>query len=198
MPVPKPEGGESQNDYVGRCMSWANGEHPDMPQEQQLAMCYTTFRGAAKEELRTRIAKDARAVQEACSRYEGMAQTDRVAKATTSFDAAHLHGFEVDSRGDGETGEPVAVGPGTVEPHTHKIKAFQVQSSGGHTHELSRLAKDVHGKRRPKAEEDPGLAAQPYKDFNGCVAHMKAKKGLTDAQAAQVCSVAVAKGLIKK
>ena len=44
--VPKPAGGESQSDYIARCAQWAASEHPEMHQDQRLAMCYSTYRDA--------------------------------------------------------------------------------------------------------------------------------------------------------
>jgi hypothetical protein len=40
MPIPKPESRETQNDYVGRCMSAISGEYE---QEQAVAICISTY-----------------------------------------------------------------------------------------------------------------------------------------------------------
>ena len=40
MPIPKPEGRETQNDFVGRCVSAINEEYP---QEQAVAICISTY-----------------------------------------------------------------------------------------------------------------------------------------------------------
>jgi hypothetical protein len=40
MPIPKPTAAESQNDYVGRCMSEISGEYP---QDQAVAICISTY-----------------------------------------------------------------------------------------------------------------------------------------------------------
>ena len=40
MPIPSPSNAETQNDYVGRCMSEITGEYP---QEQALAICISTY-----------------------------------------------------------------------------------------------------------------------------------------------------------
>ena len=40
MPIPSPSNAETQNDYVGRCMSEISGEYP---QEQALAICISTY-----------------------------------------------------------------------------------------------------------------------------------------------------------
>lgn len=42
MPIPKPTGTESEDEYVSRCMSEINSEYPD--EEQRAAICYNTFR----------------------------------------------------------------------------------------------------------------------------------------------------------
>ena len=41
MPIPKPTAAETQNDYMGRCMSEIGGEYP---QDQALAICISTYR----------------------------------------------------------------------------------------------------------------------------------------------------------
>ena len=41
MPIPNPKGGETQDQFVGRCMSAIGGEYP---QDQALAICYNKFR----------------------------------------------------------------------------------------------------------------------------------------------------------
>ena len=41
MPLPTPSG-ESQQEFISRCMSELQGEFPD--QEQRLAVCYTQWR----------------------------------------------------------------------------------------------------------------------------------------------------------
>ena len=40
MPIPTPSASETQNDYVGRCMSEISGEYE---QEQGLAICISTY-----------------------------------------------------------------------------------------------------------------------------------------------------------
>lgn len=40
MPIPKPSSSESQNDYVGRCMSEISGEYE---QDQAVAICISTY-----------------------------------------------------------------------------------------------------------------------------------------------------------
>lgn len=42
--LPSPSGGESQDKFIGRCMSWMDDNESDRPQDQQLAMCFDKFR----------------------------------------------------------------------------------------------------------------------------------------------------------
>ena len=61
MPAPNPKGGEKQNAYIERCMSWAADEHSEMDQDQQLAMCFSTYReGKGVEMTKSEIAKQLR------------------------------------------------------------------------------------------------------------------------------------------
>ena len=46
MPLPEPEGGESQGDFMGRCMSAVADEFPD--QQQRLAVCFRQFRSKTR------------------------------------------------------------------------------------------------------------------------------------------------------
>ena len=41
MPIPAKESGETEENYIGRCMSEIGSEYP---QEQALAICYSKFR----------------------------------------------------------------------------------------------------------------------------------------------------------
>ena len=41
--IPKPEGGESEQEFIGRCMSDLKDEFPD--QQQRLAVCYKSWNG---------------------------------------------------------------------------------------------------------------------------------------------------------
>ncbi len=58
MPVPKPSGGESQDDYISRCVSWADDEHPEMDEDQRLAMCFDTYRGGKEKSTKAEILKE--------------------------------------------------------------------------------------------------------------------------------------------
>jgi hypothetical protein len=49
MPIPKPTAAESQNDYVGRCMSEISGEYP---QDQAVAICISTYRRDSMKKIK--------------------------------------------------------------------------------------------------------------------------------------------------
>ena len=54
MPIPKPTAAETQNDYVGRCMSEIKGEYE---QDQAVAICINTYeRGTMSKSTEQRIA----------------------------------------------------------------------------------------------------------------------------------------------
>ncbi len=50
MPVPKPEAGESERDYISRCEKFMHEENESKPEaekrsnEQMSAICYSTWR----------------------------------------------------------------------------------------------------------------------------------------------------------
>ena len=53
MPIPKPTAAETQNDYVGRCMSEIKGEYE---QDQAVAICINTYeRGSMSKSTEQRI-----------------------------------------------------------------------------------------------------------------------------------------------
>lgn len=64
MPIPNKKSGESENDYIGRCMSAIGNEYP---QEQALAICYGKFR----ENMSTE-SKIANKINEFKKDYEGI------------------------------------------------------------------------------------------------------------------------------
>lgn len=41
---PEPNPGESQSDFVGRCIPYVKKEHPEWPQDQVVAVCYSIYR----------------------------------------------------------------------------------------------------------------------------------------------------------
>jgi len=44
MPVPKPNVGEKQNEFVSRCIKELSHADPNRPHEQIIAICYSTWR----------------------------------------------------------------------------------------------------------------------------------------------------------
>lgn len=44
MPVPKPRSGETQDDFISRCVSWLADDSPDMPNKQRVAICFSQWR----------------------------------------------------------------------------------------------------------------------------------------------------------
>ena len=44
MPVPKPNPGEQQDDFISRCVSWLADDSPDMPNKQRVAICFSQWR----------------------------------------------------------------------------------------------------------------------------------------------------------
>lgn len=50
MPLPKPKPGESQNDFIGRCVSDAVMVNEFPRQDQRLIICYVQFRGKNKKQ----------------------------------------------------------------------------------------------------------------------------------------------------
>lgn len=50
MPIPKPKGGEGENEYVSRCMQEIGGEYDD--NTQAVAICYATYRQGEMSKLR--------------------------------------------------------------------------------------------------------------------------------------------------
>ena len=52
MPIPKPRGGESKNEYISRCMGddTMNSEYKD--ERQRAAVCYTTYEETKLNEIK--------------------------------------------------------------------------------------------------------------------------------------------------
>lgn len=44
MPVPEPQSGETQSDFISRCMSQLADEDPQRPNQQRLAICFSQWR----------------------------------------------------------------------------------------------------------------------------------------------------------
>lgn len=54
MPIPEPTSGETQNDFVSRCISQLAEEDPEIPQDQAVAICFDTFRRTKGESKMTK------------------------------------------------------------------------------------------------------------------------------------------------
>lgn len=52
MPIPKPNSGESESDFVGRCMSEIGNEYD---QDQAVAICFNTYRTEKAEAMEKNI-----------------------------------------------------------------------------------------------------------------------------------------------
>lgn len=50
MPIPSPQKGESEQDFMGRCISFVKGEDTKRPNDQIVAICGTKWRGKEKQE----------------------------------------------------------------------------------------------------------------------------------------------------
>ena len=44
MPLPKPNKGESKNDFVSRCIGFVKGEDSSIPNDQASTMCFTQWK----------------------------------------------------------------------------------------------------------------------------------------------------------
>lgn len=52
MPIPSPKPGESESDFVGRCVSEISNEYD---QEQSIAICFNTYRTEKAEAMEKNI-----------------------------------------------------------------------------------------------------------------------------------------------
>lgn len=57
MPVPKPRKDEEKDDFIGRCISSLHKTDPDRPDDQIIAMCFSTWR-KSREELNEALHAD--------------------------------------------------------------------------------------------------------------------------------------------
>lgn len=57
MPIPTPNKGESQNQFVSRCMSFLADEESDLEQKQRLAVCFTKYKNWKKNRKKRAKAK---------------------------------------------------------------------------------------------------------------------------------------------
>lgn len=55
MPIPKPAGNESEDEFVSRCMSELNSEYPD--NEQRSAICYNAYSEEKKSKWELAVEK---------------------------------------------------------------------------------------------------------------------------------------------
>ena len=123
--MPKPTSGETEKDFISRCMSFPDMQKYD--QEQRLAICYNTFREARNMEspvrkAYNRITKNIAGVHDALMR-NGV--------TTTSND--HSHSFLINRDGDGATSGMVGEDGVT---HIHDIKNHEVMPAQEHIHLL--------------------------------------------------------------
>lgn len=168
MPVPKPKGNESQNTFMGRCMSWAKDEFDD--QDQRVAVCMTSWRGGKGQK-----ALKGEALNKAVQKYqftEKMKQihmflTKQLASFKTSVNGEdlHYHYFEVDSSGNGSTVITISTEdpPTQVEDHEHNISKWEVRSIQSHTHALDKVVKVKRGRPIKKKYKCP--SRDTFKDF---------------------------------
>lgn len=64
MPVPNPRKGESQGEYVSRCLKFFSSEDTDLEKKQQLAICYNKFKQVRKKKVRANTKKPKDLVRE--------------------------------------------------------------------------------------------------------------------------------------
>lgn len=120
MPVPEPKGGETQDQFVSRCMSWASENEADMPREQQLAMCFSTYRKAAGEsitkgELMRELAHSGKLLRKFIGEVEAddpetvetpTAELDDGEEDAADLESGEESPYRIGERGDTGTGEP--------------------------------------------------------------------------------------------
>lgn len=113
MPIPNPESGESQNDFVSRCMSAMSGD--DKPNDQKVAICMTKWRESKKSMDVTK--EDENGV------VEGFTSTDG--------ESPHYHKW-ISKSGLGMTIETI----GGASDHSHVIMNGKIDKGGpdSHTH----------------------------------------------------------------
>jgi hypothetical protein len=54
MPIPNPSSGQTEEEYIGECISAISGEYP---QEQAAAICYSTYRKDKMSKIKDTSAK---------------------------------------------------------------------------------------------------------------------------------------------
>ena len=147
-PAPKPKGGENQNTFVSRCMSWADKEHPEMKQDQRVAMCMTAWRsvkGGTKKSMGSKVL----AVYKMLKKQLASFQT------TTDGDVPHFHYFDLDSKGKGRTTVTIwteACPTLKHNEHEHNISDWKVRSAGSHIHAIDAVMKKGRVCKTPTAQ----------------------------------------------
>ena len=79
MPIPKPKPDESQDDYIGRCISFVKSEDPNTSQDQAVAICFSTWRQSKK------LASCYDTIQECLSDQTQKGQTKECANAICNY-----------------------------------------------------------------------------------------------------------------
>ena len=123
MPIPKPNTGEKEKEYMERCMKAQSSENK--PNDQKLAICYNNFREEKTKEIKKSLPKLNNIIKKALN-----------LNATTSYDYNHWHQYSIDSNGNGETIETY---PDSFVIHNHKISNFSVIENEGHKHNIDKL-----------------------------------------------------------
>lgn len=151
-------------------MSWASNEHPDMDQDQRLAMCFTTWRnskGATKMEKQELQKYKEHAYKNTFVRVYNLIKKQLASyQTTTNGDNPHYHFFEMDSEGNGVTHGTIntEVGIASVEPHDHNIKKWKVSSAKGHSHAIDVVMK-ANKRGRPKKVVCKAPSQSMFKTF---------------------------------
>ena len=55
MPIPEPQPGEGQDEYINRCMIYQDGD--DLPDDQKMAVCFEKYREAIKSAFMDNVRK---------------------------------------------------------------------------------------------------------------------------------------------
>ena len=141
MPIPKVKGSEDQNTFTGRCMSWASDEHPEMDQDQKVAMCMTAWRDSKgmSQSIKKALINLYNTVRKQLASY----------RTTVNGDNPHYHYYEIDSEGNGQTSCTIATDRVviTIDPHDHKISKWKITSAEKHTHAMDVIEKSANDKK---------------------------------------------------
>lgn len=122
MPIPKIKSGETEKDYIPRCMRAQEGEDKD--QDQKLAICFDTFRESKKAE---------KAEGGTIHKQEGSGNGVGVTgKTTVDGSNPHDHTF-MTVNGNGMTIDTIDPS-GKETPHIHEIVDAIIQPTGSDNH----------------------------------------------------------------